>query len=69
MSFFDNLNIAGVKCLLQVASYGFKLDSAPYPLSPNTRLNCSVALTKLYDDLGGDKARGVWNEKVTEYIQ
>ena len=55
--------------MLEVSSYGFKRESAPYAISPNTRLNCSVALTKLYDDLGGDKARGVWDDQVIEYVQ
>ncbi|XP_076801844.1 protein unc-45 homolog B-like [Clavelina lepadiformis] len=63
------LEIGGVKNMLEVSSYGFKRESAPYAISPNTRLNCSVALTKLYDDLGGDKARGVWDDQVIEYVQ
>nr|CAB3267510.1 protein unc-45 homolog B-like [Phallusia mammillata] len=63
------LEIGGLQTLLEIASFGFKPDVAPVDITPNTRLNCAVALTKLYDDLGGDAARTVWDEKVRQYLQ
>ena len=58
-----------MKAILDVASYGYKITQSPFPLSANTRLNCSVALSKLYDDLLADKYRDIWNEHVQSYIQ
>jgi len=63
------IEVGGVKAILDVASYGYKITQSPFPLSANTRLNCSVALSKLYDDLLADKYRDIWNEHVQSYIQ
>jgi len=65
----EGFDFSGVHNLLEVASFCCKADAAPVELSANCRLNCSVALTKLYDDLGGDNARAKWDEEVQSYIQ
>lgn len=63
------VEIGGVTALMNVASYGHHLKISPFRMTENTRLNCSVALSKLYDDLGGDKARESWNETVMKYVR
>ncbi|XP_078488527.1 protein unc-45 homolog B [Ciona intestinalis] len=63
------IDVGGLKSMLDVGSYGFAPGTSPFPITKNTRLNVSVALLKLYDDLGGDKARGVWDEKIFDYVQ
>lgn len=63
------LEIGGVKALMNVASYGYYLKISPFRMTENTRMNCSVALSKLYDDLGGDKARETWNDEATQFVR
>lgn len=63
------LEMGGVKSLLTIASYGHSPKDSPFATTNNTRLNCAVALSKLYDDLGGDLARSEWDEMVKEYVQ
>lgn len=60
---------SGVRNLMEVASYGYCIEKSPIPISSNTRLNCSVALSKLYDDLMSDQNRNKWNEHCQVYIQ
>jgi len=63
------MEVSGVRNLMEVASYGYCIEKSPIPISSNTRLNCSVALSKLYDDLMSDQNRNKWNEHCQVYIQ
>jgi hypothetical protein len=64
------LGIDGVRNMLEIAGYCHNPDSeeCPIDVTKNTRLNCSVALTKLYEDLGGDSARKEWDDRCSAYI-
>lgn len=63
------LGIDGVRHMLEVAGHCQDPTSSPFDVTKNTRLNCAVALTKLYDDLGGDAGRQEWNDRCLAYIQ
>jgi len=63
------VQVGGLKNLLAVASRGYQIESSPYPMTKNTRQNCSVALSKLYDDLLSDQARSKWDEGCQTYVQ
>ncbi|XP_028306501.1 protein unc-45 homolog A [Gouania willdenowi] len=58
----------GLKNILQVAGTVPELTGGP-PLTDNTQMSCSVLLSKLYDDLIGDKERDNFFKLCEEYVQ
>uniref|UniRef100_A0A672FYH5 UNC-45/Cro1/She4 central domain-containing protein n=1 Tax=Salarias fasciatus TaxID=181472 RepID=A0A672FYH5_SALFA len=58
----------GLTKILQVAGTVPELSDGP-ALTDNTQMSCSVLLSKLYDDLNGDKERENFYKLCEEYVQ
>uniref|UniRef100_A0A3B4AMP2 Protein unc-45 homolog B n=1 Tax=Periophthalmus magnuspinnatus TaxID=409849 RepID=A0A3B4AMP2_9GOBI len=58
----------GLKKILEVAGTVAEIAKGP-PLTDNSHMSCSVLLSKLYDDLKGDKERENFNKLCEEYVQ
>ncbi|XP_071854047.1 protein unc-45 homolog B-like isoform X2 [Apostichopus japonicus] len=56
----------GLLKLLDVA--GQIPDEPRYPITTNTRMHCSVALDKLYNEMTGDKTRGFYEELCFKFV-
>lgn len=68
MYYFCNQISAGLKNILEVAGTVPELANGP-PLTDNSHMSCSVLLSKLYDDLKGDKERENFNKLCEESVQ
>uniref|UniRef100_A0A665VEQ6 UNC-45/Cro1/She4 central domain-containing protein n=1 Tax=Echeneis naucrates TaxID=173247 RepID=A0A665VEQ6_ECHNA len=58
----------GLKKILEVAGTVTELSEGP-PITDNSHMNCSVLLSKLYDDLKSDKERENFTKLCEEYVQ
>ncbi|XP_056137554.1 protein unc-45 homolog A [Lampris incognitus] len=58
----------GLKKILEVAGTIPEISKGP-PLTDNSHMSCSVLLSKLFDDLRGDKERENFNKLCEEYVQ